>query len=195
MKRAALAVLAALGAACGAPSRGPEAEPLARLPEFAMTAVLPEGERAFGLADLKGRVWVADFVYTSCGGPCPLMTNRMRALAGKLPPEIGLLTVTVDPVRDDAPRLREYARRHGADPRRWVFLRGDARSTYELVFAAFRSSMSSNPSAPEAERVTHSTRFALIDAAGALRGWYDGLSDLDNDALARDARRLLEADS
>lgn len=195
MRRTALAATLALAAACGAPARGPGAEPLARLPEFTMTAVLPSGERAFGLSDLKGRVWVADFVFTSCAGPCPLLSARMARLAAALPPEVGLLTVTVDPARDDAARLRAYARRHGADLGRWVFLRGDAKATYELVYAGFRSSMSLDPAAPEGERVTHSTRFALVDKDGALRGWYDGLSDLDNDALARDARRLLEAGS
>lgn len=190
MERSALAALLALAAACGAPSRGPGAEPLARLPEFVMTRVLPSGERAFGLADMKGRAWVVDFVFTSCAGPCPLMTARMARLAESLPPEVGLLTVTVDPARDDAARLRAYARRHGADLGRWAFVRGGPKETYELVYAGFRSSMSSNPAAPEGERVTHSTRFALVDRDGALRGWYDGLSDLDNDALARDARRL-----
>lgn len=192
MKRLALAALLAAPAACGRPSRGPGAEPLNRLPEFTMTAVGPSGERDFGLADMKGRVWVADFIFTSCAGPCPLITARMAELAGRLPATIGLLTVTVDPERDDAARLRAYARRHGADLSRWVFLRGDARRTYELVFAGFRSAMSSDPSAPSGERVSHSTRFALVDREGAVRGWYDAFDALDIDALARDARALLE---
>lgn len=192
MRRLPLAALPLLLAACGRSSRGPGAEPLNALPEFTMTAVGPSGERDFGLADMKGRVWVADFIFTSCAGPCPLLTSRMAELAGRLPAEVGLLTVTVDPARDDAARLRAYARRHGADLSRWVFLRGDARRTYELVFAGFRSAMSSDPAAPSGERVSHSTRFALVDKDGAVRGWYDALDALDIDALARDARGLLE---
>lgn len=192
MKPLLLAALLPALAACGRPSRGPGAEPLNRLPEFTMSAVGPDGERAFGLADMKGSVWVADFIFTSCAGPCPLLSSRMAELAGRLPPRARLLTVTVDPERDDAARLRAYARRYGADLRRWVFLRGDARSTYELVFAGFRSAMSSDPAAPSGERVSHSTRLALVDADGAVRGWYDAFSALEIDALARDARALLE---
>lgn len=191
MKRLSLAALLVL-AACGRPSRGPGAEPLNRLPEFTMTAVGPAGEREFGLEDMRGSVWVADFIFTSCAGPCPLLSARMAELAGRLPSSARLLTVTVDPERDDAARLRAYARRHGADLERWVFLRGDARQTYELVFAGFRSAMSSDPAAPSGERVSHSTRLALVDADGAVRGWYDAFDALEIDALARDARALLE---
>jgi protein SCO1 len=192
MTRLALAALLLAGTGCGRPSRGAGAEPLNALPAFTMTAVGPSGERPFGLADMKGRVWVADFIFTSCAGPCPLLSARMKELAGRLPPEAGLLTVTVDPERDDAARLRAYARRYGADLQRWVFLRGDARATYELVFAGFRSAMSSDPAAPSGERVSHSTRLALVDAGGAVRGWYDAFDALEIDALARDARALLE---
>lgn len=193
MKRLSLAVqLVAFGCA---PSRGPQAEPLTVLPDFAMTAVGPDAETPFGLADMKGKIWIADFVFTRCAGPCPLMTARLSKLGERLPPEVSLLTVSVDPAGDTPERLRAYARHHGADARRWVFLRGGTEETYRLLYAGFRLPMSTDPSAPPETRVTHSTRFVLVDRAGAVRGYYDALSDLDNDALARDARRLLEAGS
>ena len=193
MKR--LFLVAALVASGCAPSRGPKAEPLTVLPDFAMTAVGPDAETPFGLADMKGKVWIADFVFTRCAGPCPLMTTRLAKLGERLPPEVSLLTVSVDPAGDTPERLRAYARHHGADARRWVFLRGGTQETYRLLYAGFRLPMSTDPSAPPQTRVTHSTRFVLVDRAGAVRGYYDALSDLDNDALARDARRLLEAGS
>lgn len=181
-------------AACS-PERGPRAEPLAVLPEFTMSAVGPDGEAPFGRGDMLGRVWVADFIFTRCSGPCPLMTQRLARLGERLPPEAGLLTVSVDPAGDTPGRLRAYARRHGADGRRWVFLRGSVPDTYRLLYEGFRLPMSTDPKAPAELRVTHSTRFVLVDRAGAVRGYYDALSDIENDALARDARRLLEAGS
>ncbi len=191
MKRTLIAALLA-SAACGKP-RAPDV--LAVLPDFAMSAVAAEGEAPFGRADMLGRVWVADFIFTSCGGPCPLLSARLSRLSRVLAPEIGLLSVSVDPEGDTPERLRAYARSYGADPRRWVFLRGSSADTYRLLYAGFRSPMSVDPKAPAEGRVTHSTRFVLIDTRGGIRGFYDGLSDEDNAALAREARRLLEAGS
>ena len=160
-----------------------------------MTAVGPAAETPFGRKDMLGKVWVVDFIYTHCAGPCPLLTERLSKLAESLPPEVGLLTVTVDPEGDTPERLRTYAKGYGADPRRWVFIRGTLLQTYDLLYAGFRLPMSSDPKAPPGARVTHSTRFVLVDKKAAIRGFYDGLGDLDNAALARDARRLLEVDS
>ena len=74
-----------------------------------------------------------------------------------------------------------------------MFLRGSETDTYRLLYAGFRQPMSADPKAPVESRVTHSTRFVLVDKSGGVRGYYDGLSDLENAAIARDARRLLEA--
>ena len=160
-----------------------------------MTALTPDAEVPFGRKDLLGKVWVVDFVFTRCSGPCPLLTRRLGKLAASLPPEVGLLTVTVDPEGDTPERLRAYAEKYGADSRRWVFLRGSVKQTYDLLYAGFRLPMSADPKAAPDARVMHSTRFVLVDKKAAIRGFYDGLGDLDNDALARDARRLLEVDS
>ncbi len=192
MRRLLLA--APLVAACACARRSAP-EILAVLPDFSMTAVGPRAETPFGRKDMLGKVWIVDFIYTRCAGPCPLLTERLAKLASSLPPEIGLLTVSVDPEGDTPDLLRSYAKRHGADPRRWVFLRGTVTQTYELLFSGFRLPMSGDPKAAPENRVQHSTRFVLVDKKGAIRGFYDGLGDLDNAALARDARRLLEVDS
>lgn len=185
-----LLACAALIGACGRPPK-----PLGVLPEFAMTSVGPSGTARFGRGDLRGKVWIANFVYTSCAGPCPLLSGRLAALGKELPASVGLLTVSVDSEGDSPERLRAYARRYGADPARWIFLRGTPSETYRLLYAGFRLPLSMDPSAPDGRRAAHSTRFVLIDRDGAIRGYYDGLSDLDNTALARDARRLLEVGS
>lgn len=178
-------------AGCGRLSGPPEVQ--AVLPDFTMTAVSEKGEAPFGLKDMLGRVWVADFIFTRCGGPCPLLSTRMSKLSEELPSGVGLLTVTVDPEGDTPKRLRAYARFYGADPKRWVFLRGSSSDTYRLLYAGFRQALSVDPKAPEEKRVTHSTRFVLVDSKGGIRGFYDGLSDDGSAALARDARRILEA--
>jgi protein SCO1/2 len=190
MRRALLAAAVLLASACGR-SR----EPLAVMPEFRMTAVTPGGTAEFGRKDLLGKVWIADFIFTRCAGPCPILSTRLSKLGRELPPSVGLLTVAVDSEGDTPERLRGYAKRYEAEPGRWVFLRGTPEQTYHLVYAGFRLPLSVNPSNPEEQRATHSARFVLLDRDGAIRGYYDGLSDSDNAALARDARRLLEVGS
>jgi cytochrome oxidase Cu insertion factor (SCO1/SenC/PrrC family) len=160
-----------------------------------MTSVGARGTTPFGRQDLLGKVWIADFIFTRCAGPCPILSTRLAALAQELPPSIGLLTVAVDSEGDTPERLRAYAKRYGAQAGRWVFLRGTHSETYNLLYAGFRLPLSVNPSAPEEERAVHSTRFVLVDKNGGIFGYYDGLSDSDNAALARDARRLLEVGS
>ncbi|MBI5247621.1 MAG: SCO family protein [Elusimicrobia bacterium] len=187
--RALIVVAAVFSGACAKP------EPLAVLPEFAMTAVSARGTADFGRKDLLGKVWIADFIFTHCAGPCPLLSARLSALGERLPATVGLLSVGVDSEGDTPERLRAYAKRYGARPERWVFLRGTPAQTYHLLYAGFRLPLSVDPTATEEQRAEHSTRFVLVDKDGAIRGYYDGLSDADNAALARDARRLLEVGS
>ena len=160
-----------------------------------MTAVGPSATAEFGRKDLLGKVWIVDFIFTRCSGPCPLLSSRLAEAGRALPPEVGLLTVAVDSEGDTPERLRAYAKRYGAEPGRWVFLRGTPEQTYHLLYAGFRLPLSVDPAAPAELRATHSARFVLLDKSGAIRGYYDGLSDLDNAAVARDARRLLEVGS
>lgn len=182
-------VLAAalLLASCVPSGRGPAAS----LPEFRMTAVGATSERDFGRSDLLGRVWVAGFVFTRCAGPCPLVTQAMSRVASEAP-GVSLLTVSVDPEGDTPDRLRDYARRWKADERRWVFLRGGVHDTYRLLYEGFRLPLSIDPSAAPEVRATHSTRLVLIGKDGWVRGTYDSSSELEQAALSRDARRLLE---
>lgn len=181
---AGAALIGARGALRAARPARPEPRPL---PDFRMTAVLTEGESSVGLRELRGRPWVANFIFTSCGGPCPLLSADMAALQRELPEAVRLISFTVDPDRDDPERLRRYAERFGRESDRWLFLRGDRGQLYKLVYEGFRLAVAQNPSAPEGFRVTHSTKFVLVDAAGAFRGAYE-----PGDAeLRRDARALL----
>src|SRR5690242_663297 len=81
------------------------------LPSFSL---IDQTDRTITLADLKGKVWVADFIFTNCAGTCPMMTDKMRKLQDALPAEIHMVSFTVDPARDTPKALAAYAAEHGA---------------------------------------------------------------------------------
>src|SRR5436309_15047988 len=104
MKRLAwVSVCAALWTGCSRSTDIPSYYPL---PEFSLT---DQTGKAVTLHDLTGKVWVADFIFTSCGGTCPLMTQEMRKLRDALPPEIRLVSFTVDTTRHTPRVLAAYA--------------------------------------------------------------------------------------
>jgi len=83
--------------------------------------------KPFGSRELAGKVWVADFIFTSCQGSCPLLSERMEEVgkrARHLGPDFHLVSISVDPERDTPERLAEYAGRYGANPIAWSFLTG-----------------------------------------------------------------------
>jgi protein SCO1/2 len=158
------------------------------LPDFALTEA---SDRAVGLADLRGQVWVAGFIFTRCAGTCPIITHYMGQLQELLPAraDLKLVSFSVDPEYDTPAVLRAYARQHRADPTRWWFLTGPKAEIYRLTREAFRLTLDDQAGTPE-EPVLHSAKLVLVDRAGQVRGYYDG-TDMDNiRRLARDARRL-----
>ena len=160
------------------------------VPTFAVTGVTTNGERLLQQSDFLGRPWVADFIFTRCGGPCPIMSGKMAALQRLLPARVRLVSFTVDPDHDTVPVLQEYAKRFHADPARWVFARAEKEALYKLVYEGFRLSVAERRHAPVEMRVLHSTRFVLVDAEGYVRGTYDsnGAEGMEN--LRRDVERL-----
>ncbi len=167
-------------------SRPAELPIYGRVPEADLT---DQTGRPFTLASLKGRAWIADFIFTSCAGTCPQMTARMAALQGKLPPELHLVSISVDPERDTPAVLAEYAGRHGADPARWHFLTGEPTQIPKLVSEGFRLSYAEGTD--PAEPIIHSVRFVLVDPSGAIRGYYDSTDPAHLDRLISDAESLL----
>ncbi len=164
---------------------------LGRLPDFRLTAVTTLSQGPLSLADLSGRPWVAGFIYTSCAGPCPLLSARMAGLQGSLPPQVRLVSFTVDPQRDRPKVLRAYAARFKADPRRWVFLTGPKPELRKLMSEGFRLAAGEDPKAPVGLRLVHSTKLVLVDSEGILRGYYDGQEPSSLRRLERDALALL----
>ncbi|HEX7878544.1 MAG TPA: SCO family protein [Candidatus Eisenbacteria bacterium] len=150
--------------------------------------------RPFSSTALAGRPWVADFVFTRCAGPCPLMTRRMAALVDTLGPRtpVKFVSFTVDPEYDTPAVLREYAGGFRADPDRWRFLTGLPADLHQVSVNGFHLAMgeAEADSATQLISVAHSTRFILVDAAGQVRGYYDGEDAAAMTALARDAASL-----
>jgi len=160
------------------------------LPDFALTAVTVDGTSPLDLRALRGRVWIVDFVYTSCAGPCPTLSANMRGLQKRLPKSVGLLSFTVDPDHDSPEVLAEYARLFGADPQRWLFVTGDKPALIKLFRDGFLISAVESRDAPRGQNVAHTTKFVLLDSGARIRGYYDGADGAELDRLAADASRL-----
>jgi protein SCO1 len=121
------------------------------VPDFALTE---RDGRRLTRADLIGKVWVADFIYTHCTDTCPLQTAQMARLQQELAAEADLLfvSITVDPARDTPRVLRTYAARYGADPARWWFLTGKKEPIYALIREGFHLSVEGPEDAPAVTR-------------------------------------------
>lgn len=168
----------------------PSPEPKKSLPDFSLTAVTVDGTSPFDLRTMRGRAWIAAFVYTRCSGPCPMLTANMAGLQKSLPKKIGFLSFTVDPDHDEPEVLTLYARKFSADPQRWFFLTGEKTELIRLVRDGFLLPVVENAAALPGERFAHSTKFVLVDSQGRVRGWYDGEDAAALDKLAADAKAL-----
>ena len=183
MKRFTLFVLLAVVFGC---KREPELARLYPLPDFSLT---DQTGKTVTLQELKGKVWVADFIFTNCGGTCPMMTDKMRKLQEGLPAEVRMVSFTVDPARDTPKALAAYAAEHGATRDRWLFLTGDKQALYDLCMKGFKLPLDDAGGTP-AEPIAHSTRFVLVDKEGEIRGYYNGTEEEELKRLAADAKRL-----
>jgi protein SCO1/2 len=167
-------------------SREPELQTFYPVPDFSLT---DQTDRTVNFRELKGSVWIADFIFTSCGGTCPAMTQQMRKLQGTVPPAVRLVSFTVDPEHDTSKVLAAYAAQHGATRDRWLFLTGGKQAMYDICVKGFKLALESD-GGTTAEPITHSTRFVLVDKQGQIRGYYSGTEEDDLKRLASDAKRL-----
>lgn len=147
--------------------------------------------------DLMGRVWIADFFFTSCAGICPIMSSAMERLQTRLTDveEVTLVSISVDPERDTPARLRQYAKRYNAHDTGWWFLTGDKSVIYRLSQDSFRLGVEETPPdqrGPKVEDVLHSSKFVLLDRQSRIRGYYDGEDREMLDQLVADVKELLK---
>lgn len=162
-------------------------EKLARVPEFTLT---DQTGTAFGSADLKGKIWVANFIFTRCKGPCPLITTRMAELNGKLKKthnEVKLASFTVDPEHDTPEVLSKYGINLAANAADWKFLTGSPEAMNEIVVKGLLQPLAKEPDGTPA----HSQRFVIVDGDGWIRGFQNGEDPEVVQKLVVDIGRLL----
>jgi protein SCO1/2 len=145
--------------------------------------------------DLKGKLWVAQFFFTDCPGPCPAVSRQLFALQGMISQtrDVALVSISIDPEHDTPAALRDYARAVGADSKRWLFLAGTPEMTQQLVARDFMIGFKENPQDQQKTlgRFVHSTKLALVDAKGTIRAYYDGLDIETPQKIATDLGTLL----
>jgi len=126
----------------------------------------------FGSAQLAGKIWIADFIYTTCPGPCPMISSRMSELQKPLgKTDVHLVSFSVDPEKDTPDVLHRYAEKLQVEPGRWDFLTGPKSAIYKLSHDGFKLAISDGSDAQGIP--VHSTRIVLVDRHGQIRGYYD----------------------
>lgn len=183
------------------------------VPDFGLTE---RSGRRITLADLRGKVWVANFFYTECTDTCPLQSAHMAQLQADLTdPDVRLVSISVDPEHDTPEVLSEYAARFRADPDRWLFLTGSKDAIYRLAIEGFRlgvvdsgekaqrqtggdqarfgpASAWAHPFPnPDRKPLIHSSRFVLVDRQAQIRGYYHGTDRESLERLRQNVRILM----
>jgi protein SCO1/2 len=163
---------------------------LGHVPAFQL---LDERGAPFTDASMRGHAAVVDFVFTRCPSSCPRLTARMGQLQGRLARDgsaARLVSFSVDPDDDTPPVLAAYAAKAGADPARWTFVTSRADDVTRAVVLGFKVSAAKVETGAGETDVTHGDWFVLVDAAGAIRGYYPTGEDADFERLAADVERV-----
>ena len=162
-------------------------KPLPVLGQVTAFSLTDSDEQSFEASALKGQVWVADFVFTSCPGPCPLLTKKMSLLQkdyiGR--DDVSFVTFTVDPDTDTPAVLRKYAAKYEADTKQWHFLTGPIDELKRVMTDEFKLGYAD-------DILEHSDRIVLIDRNMQIRGYYMGSLQGDSERLKHDLARLVQ---
>ncbi|WP_437593160.1 SCO family protein [Sorangium sp. So ce1000] len=190
---AGLVAIVSIGFA-GRAVQGQAAEPPAiRIPLPAFDLTDQRGQR-FGLEQLRGRVWIADFIFTTCPTVCPKLTQRMREIelrGRELGDALHLVTFTVDPENDTPAVLAAYTASQQLPLERWTFLTGPLDQIESTVLNGFKIAMGKKESSPGLFSIFHGERLVLVDQEGVIRGYYEA-NDAGIDAILRDAGALVK---
>lgn len=155
------------------------------------TTLVDESGKRVSLDAMKGSVTVYDFIFTNCSGTCPVMTNNMRRLTQAVPKDapVRFVSISVDPLRDTPAALADYAKRVRNDPR-WTFLTGDRDAIVDLSVKGFK--LAAGGPMPGGEALLHSSKFAVADKQGVIRGYYDATDGTAVEDVAGAIQVLLE---
>jgi protein SCO1/2 len=159
-----------------------------QIPPFSFT---DQDGNPFTEQDVAGKIYVADFIFTSCPSICPVMTGNMLKVqqAFKNDERVMIVSHTIDPEYDSPEVLKKYAAEKGADTRQWKFLTGDRETIYSLCENEYMAFAKKDSGAPGG--YVHSGFFVLIDKNRHIRGAYDGTEEGKTEALIKDIQILL----
>jgi protein SCO1/2 len=161
-------------------------EPLFDTPSFEFT---DQNGKSLTRDDLLGKVWIADFIFVNCAGPCPIMTSKLADVQKQVArPDVKLISFSVDPERDTPAVLKEYAHRFGADESRWHFLTGEKQKIYQTAADMKITAVPATDDAP----IIHSELFLLVNRDGNVVGVYHSNEESEMKRLIADAAELAE---
>tara|TARA_B100000929_G_scaffold15103_1_gene12126 strand:+ start:22 stop:603 length:582 start_codon:yes stop_codon:yes gene_type:complete len=157
---------------------------LGTIPEFYFTD--SQGKEISRL-DLDGKVWVADFIFTTCTMACPVLTGNMNLIhkAFKNNDNIRIVSISVYPEYDTPQVLSDYASQYDANTNRWHFLTGPEENVQDVIKNGFKMG-------DYEDIIFHSEKFALVDQKNRLRGYYNGMQTDDVTRLKKDMEKLLK---
>lgn len=144
--------------------------------------------------DVAGKVYVAEYFFTTCKGICPKMNTNVKKVYEEFAGEkdFRILSYTVDPATDSVGRLKHYADSLGVDPSRWWFLTGRKDSLYHLARSGFMLDDPKNNETNINDQFIHTQFIALVDRGGRVRKIYDSLKKDELDELSNDIKELLK---
>lgn len=160
--------------------------PPQQLYQTASLTLTDQDGKSFSTDSLRGHVWVADFIFTSCPGSCPLMSHEMSELQKSTPAGVDFVSFTVDPKTDTPAVLKEYGQNLQADFSRWHFLTG---TEQQMKDAALGMKIAVQPAHGQFA-LSHSDRFLLVDGTGHVVGIFDGTKPDDVSRLGAEATKL-----
>jgi len=143
--------------------------------------------------DVAGKVFVAEYFFTTCKGICPKMNNNMRRVYEKFKDEEGFLILshTCDPATDSAATLKHYSDSMNVNTAKWIFLTGRKDSLYNMARHSYKIDDPANNLKDIDEDFLHTQFFALVDRNGDIRKIYDGIRPSEVDLMMTDIEKLL----
>jgi protein SCO1 len=160
-------------------------DPVKQIPAFSF---INQNGKIISNKDVNGKVYVADFFYTSCEAVCPMMNSQLTGIQkaiNKSAP-FRILSFSLDPENDSVPVLKSFAQKFEAIDSIWFLMTGPKEQIYALGKDGFMQSVLND----SASFINHSQKFILVDKAGWIRGFYNGLDSLEIQALIEDINYL-----
>jgi protein SCO1/2 len=164
-----------------------------KIGEFSFTN---QDEKNIGLKDVKGKVFVAEYFFTTCQTICPRMNDQMQRVQAAFKEETNfrILSFTVNPEVDTVEQMKRYAQEHNAITGKWHFLTGEKTKLYEAArkyFFLLKKSEVENQGDVGSDFI-HTNNFVLIDKEQRIRGYYDGTNPKEVDKMINDAKLILK---